>query len=283
MAGHGKRYQDAAKLVDRDRVYPIERGGRARARDVQPSSSTPRWRPTSASASTPATPTRWSAAPSSCRTAPARSSASPSSPRARRPRRRCAPAPTRSAPRTWSRRSRPAGSSSTSRSRPRTSMGQVGRLGRILGRRGLMPNPKAGHDHVRPRARGPRGQGRPRRVQGRQGRDHPRPVRQGELRGRRSWPRTWPALVDAVNRAKPAGAKGQYLRTLTIATHDGPRHPGRHPGRPGGRGRLDHCHPSPPAPPPAGAERHNKTDGSPQTACARGRRARREATVTAGA
>ena len=29
-------------------------------------------------------------------------------------------------------------------------------------------------------------------------------------------------LVDAVNRARPSGAKGQYLRTLTIATTMGP-------------------------------------------------------------
>jgi large subunit ribosomal protein L1 len=30
------------------------------------------------------------------------------------------------------------------------------------------------------------------------------------------------ALVDAVNRAKPTGAKGQYLRSLTIASTMGP-------------------------------------------------------------
>ena len=30
------------------------------------------------------------------------------------------------------------------------------------------------------------------------------------------------ALVDAINRAKPAGAKGTYLRTLTIARTMGP-------------------------------------------------------------
>ena len=29
-------------------------------------------------------------------------------------------------------------------------------------------------------------------------------------------------LVDAVNRAKPAGSKGQYLRSLTIASTMGP-------------------------------------------------------------
>ncbi len=29
-------------------------------------------------------------------------------------------------------------------------------------------------------------------------------------------------LVDAINRAKPAGAKGQYLKTLTIASTMGP-------------------------------------------------------------
>ena len=30
------------------------------------------------------------------------------------------------------------------------------------------------------------------------------------------------ALVDAINRAKPTGAKGQYLKALTIASSMGP-------------------------------------------------------------
>ena len=30
------------------------------------------------------------------------------------------------------------------------------------------------------------------------------------------------ALVDAINRAKPSGAKGQYLKSLTIASTMGP-------------------------------------------------------------
>ena len=236
MAGHGKRYQDAAKLSTATALYPIEEAVALATRDVQPSSSTPRWRPTSASASTPATPTRWSAAPSSCRTAPARSFASPSSPRARRPRRRCAPAPTRSAPRTSSRRSRQAGSSSTSRSPTPDVMGMVGRLGRILGRRGLMPNPKSGtitFDLDRAIREVKSG-----RVEFK--------VDKGAIIhvpfGKASFEQAQLAenlasLVDAVNRAKPAGAKGQYLRTLDHRDDDGPRHPRRHPGRPRRRGQ----------------------------------------------
>ena len=100
-------------------------------------------------------------------------------------------------------------------------MGQVGRLGKILGRRGLMPNPKAGtitFDLERAI----------REVKG--GRVEFKVDKAGIIHvavGRSSFQpealvANLAALVDAVNRAKPSGAKGQYLRGLTIASTMGP-------------------------------------------------------------
>jgi large subunit ribosomal protein L1 len=100
-------------------------------------------------------------------------------------------------------------------------MGQVGRLGKILGRRGLMPNPKAGtitFDLDRAI----------REVKG--GRVEFKVDKAGIIHcaiGKASFEpeailANLSALVDAVNRAKPAGAKGTYLRTLTIASTMGP-------------------------------------------------------------
>jgi large subunit ribosomal protein L1 len=100
-------------------------------------------------------------------------------------------------------------------------MGQVGRLGKILGRRGLMPNPKAGtitFDLDRAI----------REVKG--GRVEYKVDKTAIIHvaiGKSSFEAeaivaNLVALVDAVNRAKPAGAKGTYLRTLTIASTMGP-------------------------------------------------------------
>jgi large subunit ribosomal protein L1 len=100
-------------------------------------------------------------------------------------------------------------------------MGQVGRLGRILGRRGLMPNPKAGTvtfdiERAVKEVKGGRVEFK---------------VDKGAIVhvpvGKASFEadqlaENLAALVDAVNRAKPSGAKGTYLRTLTIATTMGP-------------------------------------------------------------
>jgi large subunit ribosomal protein L1 len=100
-------------------------------------------------------------------------------------------------------------------------MGQVGRLGKILGRRGLMPNPKAGtitFDLERAI----------REVKG--GRIEFKVDKSAIIHvpiGKASFEpeaivANLAALVDAVNRAKPSGAKGTYLRTLTIASTMGP-------------------------------------------------------------
>jgi len=100
-------------------------------------------------------------------------------------------------------------------------MGQVGRLGKILGRRGLMPNPKAGtitFDLDRA----------VREVKG--GRVEFKVDKSAIIHvafGKSSFEASalvdnLAALVDAVNRAKPTGVKGQYLRTLSIASTMGP-------------------------------------------------------------
>ncbi len=102
-------------------------------------------------------------------------------------------------------------------------MGRVGRLGRVLGRRGLMPNPKSGTVV--------------------QAQDLPRVI--NELRGGRVEFRNdktgllhvaigktsfsadqirdnFAALMDAVKTVKPSGAKGQYVKTVTLTSTMGP-------------------------------------------------------------
>ena len=100
-------------------------------------------------------------------------------------------------------------------------MGQVGRLGKILGRRGLMPNPKAGTitfdlDRAIREVKG----GRVEFKVDKAGLIHV-PIGKASFEAEAILANL-AALVDAVNRAKPAGAKGTYLRTLTIASTMGP-------------------------------------------------------------
>src|SRR3712207_6740327 len=97
-------------------------------------------------------------------------------------------------------------------------MGKVGGLGRILGRRGLMPNPRSG-TVVRDVADLP---GVLTELKG--GRVEFRNDRTGIVHlgiGRKSFADDQIrgnlfAFVDASQRAKPTGAKGVYLRTLTV-------------------------------------------------------------------
>jgi len=103
-------------------------------------------------------------------------------------------------------------------------MSKVGPLGRILGPRGLMPNPKSGtvtFDIARA----------VREVKG--GRVEYRTDKAGIVHvaiGKASFDtdsleKNLSALVDALVRAKPAAAKGQYLRSLYLSTTMGPSVP----------------------------------------------------------
>lgn len=102
-------------------------------------------------------------------------------------------------------------------------MGKVGKLGKILGRRGLMPNPKAGT--VVQAADLPRAISEVRK-----GRVEFRLDRTAIIHcpiGKKSFTdemlyENLMALVDAVVRAKPSGAKGQYIKTASISTTMGP-------------------------------------------------------------
>jgi large subunit ribosomal protein L1 len=98
-------------------------------------------------------------------------------------------------------------------------MGKVGRLGRILGTRGLMPNPKAG-TIVQP-------DDLPRAItEARQGRVEFKIDKTGNLHvpiGKVSFTEeqlmeNLTALMDAVIRAKPSGAKGIYVRRVTLTS-----------------------------------------------------------------
>ena len=100
-------------------------------------------------------------------------------------------------------------------------MGIVGRLGRILGRRGLMPNPKSGtitFDLERAINE----------VKG--GRVEFKVDKAGIIHtpfGKASFEpqqlsENLAALVDAINRARPSATKGQYFKSLTVASTMGP-------------------------------------------------------------
>jgi large subunit ribosomal protein L1 len=100
-------------------------------------------------------------------------------------------------------------------------MGQVGRLGKVLGPRGLMPNPKLGTVTFDV-ARAVR--------EAKAGKVEFRVDKAGNVHvpvGKRSFPTDQLvanalALLDAIVRAKPAAAKGQYLRSVTVAPTMGP-------------------------------------------------------------
>jgi large subunit ribosomal protein L1 len=102
-------------------------------------------------------------------------------------------------------------------------MGKVGRLGKILGRRGLMPNPKSGtvvqpQDLVRAVTEARKG-----RVEFRLDRTNLMHVPIGKASFETSQlVENLGSLLDAVQKAKPSGAKGNYVRSITVCATMGP-------------------------------------------------------------
>jgi large subunit ribosomal protein L1 len=102
-------------------------------------------------------------------------------------------------------------------------MGKVSRLGRILGRKGLMPNPKSGtiaapNDLSRVISDARKG-----RVEYRLDRTAVIHVPVGKVsfeEGKLLDNLT--AVMDAIVKARPSGAKGQYIKSATLKTTMGP-------------------------------------------------------------
>jgi large subunit ribosomal protein L1 len=100
-------------------------------------------------------------------------------------------------------------------------MGKVGKIARILGPRGLMPNPKTGTvtTDVTKAVQDIKG-----------GKVNFRVDKQANLHlviGKASFDEkqlveNYGAALDEINRAKPSAAKGKYLRKVTVATTMGP-------------------------------------------------------------
>lgn len=100
-------------------------------------------------------------------------------------------------------------------------MGLVGRLGKVLGPRGLMPNPKAGtvtQDIGKAVAEAKAG-----KIEYRLDKTNIIHCPIGKVSfGADKLRENLEALVDAVNKAKPAAAKGQYIKSCVVATTMGP-------------------------------------------------------------
>ena len=100
-------------------------------------------------------------------------------------------------------------------------MGLVGRLGKVLGPRGLMPNPKAGTvtmDVAKAVAEAKAG-----KIEYRLDKTNiiHCPIGKASF-GAEKLTENFDALIGAVVKAKPAAAKGQYLKSVVVASTMGP-------------------------------------------------------------
>ena len=102
-------------------------------------------------------------------------------------------------------------------------MSKIGKLGKILGRRGLMPNPKSGtvvqHDDL-PKAISDSRKGK---IEYRLDKTAVIHVPLGKASFESSQLiENLSSFVDSVVRAKPSGAKGQYVRNISLCATHGP-------------------------------------------------------------
>lgn len=102
-------------------------------------------------------------------------------------------------------------------------MGRVGRLGRILGRRGLMPNPRTGTVVPPPDIARAVSEAKMGRVEYRLDRTSLIHAPIGRVSfDERALLDNLTVLMDAVVRARPSGVKGQYIRSAYLTTTMGP-------------------------------------------------------------
>jgi large subunit ribosomal protein L1 len=102
-------------------------------------------------------------------------------------------------------------------------MGKVGKLGKILGRRGLMPNPKAGtvvQASDLPKAISEVRKGRVEFRLDRTAIIHV-PIGKKSFDEEKLYENLM-AIIEAIARAKPSGSKGQYIKTASLSTTMGP-------------------------------------------------------------
>ncbi len=100
-------------------------------------------------------------------------------------------------------------------------MGVVGRLGKVLGPRGLMPNPKAGT--VTPDVAKAVTEAKAGKIEYRLDKTNIIHCPIGKVSfGTEKLQENFDVLMNAIVRAKPAAMKGQYIRSVTVASTMGP-------------------------------------------------------------
>jgi len=102
-------------------------------------------------------------------------------------------------------------------------MPKVAKLGRILGRRGLMPNPKSGTVVSPQDLSRAIGEARKGRAEFRLDRTAIIHLPVGKVSfNQEQLMENLGAIIEAIVKAKPSGAKGQYIRSISLSTSMGP-------------------------------------------------------------